>query len=424
MNRKELVMFDIDKWQEIYSTIRKNKLRTILTGLGVAWGIGMLVILLGSGRGFENGIEGQFDVAKNAIFVWGQRTSMAYKGLQPGRFVQFNNDDVDAIRNNIPELAVVAPRLNLGGSFAVVYEQKSASYEVYGDYPDFFKVRPYSMIQGRYINEKDIQDRRKVAVIGTTVKDVLFGKDENPVGKYIKIRGIPFLVIGVYTMRSTQAEEVMQASKEIFVCNTALQQTFNLVNKIGWFAFVPKQGVPAAGVEQKIKRLLASRHRIHPDDIRAIGSANVEEEYMQVQGLFMIIRSFSWFVSIFTIIAGVIGVGNIMLIVVKERTKEIGIRKALGATPWSIISMILQETIVITTVAGYMGLLASTGIIAGINYLLKKNNAEGGFFANPEVDLTMALTATAVLIIGGALIGMVPATKAAAVDPVVALRDE
>jgi putative ABC transport system permease protein len=416
-------MFDIDKWQEIYATIRKNKLRTILTGLGVAWGIGMLVILLGSGRGFENGIEGQFDVAKNAIFVWGQRTSMAYKGMQPGKFVKFNNDDVEAIRNNIPELDVVAPRLNVG-SATVVYGQKSSSYETYGDYPDFFKVRPYTMVQGRYINTKDIRDKRKVAVIGTTVRDVLFGPEENPVGKYVKIKGIPFLVIGVHRMRSTQAEEVMEASKEIFVCNTALQQTFNLVNQIGWFAFVPKPGYHSADVQKKITRLLASRHKIHPDDIRAIGAENVEEEYMQVQGLFMIIRTFSWFVSIFTIIAGVIGVGNIMLIVVKERTKEIGVRKALGATPWSIISMILQETIVITTFAGYLGLLGSTGIIAGLNYLLKKYNAEGSFFANPEVDLTMALAATTVLIVGGALIGLVPATKAAAVDPVIALRDE
>ncbi len=416
-------MFDLDKWQEIYATVRKNKLRTFLTAFGVFWGIFMLVILLGSGRGFENGIESQFDVAKNAIFMWSQRTSMAYKGMQPGRFIRFTNDDVKAIRESVPELDVLAPRLYLEGSFAVVHGQKSASYEVYGDYPDFFRVRPYSMVQGRYLNENDIQDKRKVAVIGMTVRDVLFGK-ENPVGKYIKIKGISFLVIGVYKMRSTQAEEVMQASKEIFVCNTALQQTFNLVNKIGWFAFVPKPGVPAKVVETKIKKLLASRHRIHPDDERAIGSENVEEEYQQVQGLFMIIRSFSWFVSIFTIIAGVIGVGNIMLIVVKERTKEIGIRKALGATPFSIIGMIMQESIVITTFAGYVGLMISTGIIAGINYLLQKFGAEGEFFANPEVDTTMATIATVVLIISGALIGLIPATKAAAIEPIVALRDE
>jgi putative ABC transport system permease protein len=416
-------MFDLDKWQEIYHTIRKNKLRTILTAFGVFWGIFMLVILLGSGKGFENGIEGQFDVAKNAIFLWGQRTSMAYKGMQPGRIVRFNNSDVEALRSQIPELDVIAPRLFLEGSFSVVKGKKSLSYEVYGDYPDNFKVQPFVMVEGRYLNEKDIADKRKTCVIGTAVKESLFGQ-EACIGQYIKIKSIPFLVVGVFKVRSTDAEEAMQQSKQIFVPNTTLQKTFNMINRIGWFAFVPKPGYHSAPVQQKVKQLLAKRHNIHPDDERAIGSENVEEQYQQVQGLFLIIQGFSWFVSIFTIIAGVIGVGNIMLIVVKERTKEIGVRKALGATPGSIISMILQETIVITVVAGYMGLLVSTGIIAGINYLLKANNAEGGFFANPEVDLQTAFAATVVLVIAGALTGLIPATKAARVDPVVALRDE
>jgi putative ABC transport system permease protein len=416
-------MFDIDKWQEIYLTVRKNKLRTILTAFGVFWGIFMLVILLGSGKGFQNGIEGQFNVAKNAIFLWGQRTGVAYKGRQPGKFVRFNNDDVAAIRNNIPELKVVAPRLSVG-SVPVVYGRKSSIYEVYGDYPDYFNVQPFVMLQGRYINQNDITDKRKVAIIGTTVRNVLFGADANPVGKYIKIKSIPFLVVGVYTVKSTQPEQVMWMSKQVFVSNTALQQTFNLVNQIGWFAFVPKDGFASLDVQKKVKQLLAKRHSISPEDEQAIGAENVEEEYNQVKGLFLIIQLFSWFVSVFTIIAGVIGVGNIMLIVVKERTKEIGIRKALGATPGSIIGMIMQETIVITTIAGYLGLLMSTGLIAGINLLLKQNNAESGFFANPEVDLNMAFWATLVLIVSGALIGLVPALKAANVDPVVALRDE
>ncbi|MBC8110090.1 MAG: ABC transporter permease [Verrucomicrobia bacterium] len=406
----------------MYQTIRKNKLRTILTAFGVFWGIFMLVILLGSGKGYENGIEGQFDVAKNAIFIWGQRTSLAYKGMQPGRFVRFENDDVLALRDNVPELDVIAPRISLGTT-PVSRDKKNISYEVYGDYPDHLRVRPFQIVAGRYINEKDILEKRKVIVIGTEVKNVMFGEEES-IGKYLKIKGVPFLVIGVFKLQSTQMEEVMQASKEIFVGNTALQQTFNMVNQVHYFALVPKKGFAAADVQQKVRTLLAQRSHVHPDDERAIGSENVEKEYKQVQGLFLIIRSFSWFVSIFTIIAGVIGVGNIMLIVVKERTKEIGVRKALGATPGSIISMILQETIVITTIAGYLGLLASTGMIAGINHLLKANNAEGGFFANPEVDLNMAFWATAVLIVSGALIGLIPAFKAANVDPVVALRDE
>jgi len=413
-------MFDLDKWQEIWNTIRKNKLRTALTAFGVAWGIFMLVLLLGSGKGFENGIEGQFNVAKNAIFLWSQRTSIAYKGLKPGRIIRFTNADVDALRLNIPELDVIAPRLNLEGNFTVVRNQKSASYEVYGDYPDYFKVQPFIIMQGRLINYKDITDKRKVAVIGTTVRDVLFGETD-PIGKYIKIKGIPFQVIGVFKMRSTRAEEVMQNSKQIFVSNTALQQTFNLVNKIGWFAFVPHKGYSTSMVQKKIKSFLAKRHSVHPDDERAIGSENVEEEYQKVQGLFLIIRLFSWFVSIVTIIAGVIGVGNIMLIVVNERTKEIGIRKALGATPGSVISMILQESIVVTSLAGYMGLLAGTGIIAAVDYFLKP---EGEFFAHPEIDFSVAFSALAVLVVMGTLAGLIPAMKAANINPIEALRDE
>ncbi len=413
-------MFDLDKWQEIWNTIRKNKLRTALTAFGVAWGIFMLVLLLGSGKGFENGIEGQFNVAKNAIFLWSQRTSIAYKGLKPGRIIRFNNADVEALRQNIPELDVIAPRLSLDGNFSVVRNQKSASYEVYGDYPDYFKVQPFIIMQGRLINYKDITDKRKVAVIGTTVRDVLFGETD-PIGKYIKIKGIPFQVIGIFKMRSTRAEEVMQNSKQIFVSNTALQQTFNLVNKIGWFAFVPHKGYSTSLVQKKIKSLLAKRHSVHPDDERAIGSENVEEEYQKVQGLFLIIRLFSWFVSIVTIIAGVIGVGNIMLIVVNERTKEIGIRKALGATPGSVISMILQESIVVTSLAGYMGLLAGTGIIAAVDYFLKP---EGEFFAHPEIDFSVAFSALAVLVVMGTLAGLIPAMKAANINPIEALRDE
>ena len=243
-------MFDIDKWQEIWNTIRKNKLRTALTAFGVAWGIFILFYCLAVVRDSKKGIEGQFNVAKNAIFLWSQRTSIAYKGMKPGRFIRFNNADVEALRQNIPELDVIAPRLQLDGSFSVVRNQKSASFEVYGDYPDYFKVQPFITLQGRLINQKDILEKRKVAVIGETVRSVLFGEID-PLGKYIKIKGVPFMVIGVFKMRSTRAEEVMYNSKQIFVSNTALQQAFNLVNKIGWFAFVPHKGYSTSMVQKK-----------------------------------------------------------------------------------------------------------------------------------------------------------------------------
>ncbi len=383
----------------------------------------MLVVLLGAGNGFENGVVGSFDIAKNTVFVWSQRTSIAYKGLKPGRFVQFTNDDVDAIRRTIPEVAILAPRNFLPGNYTVNRKTKNSAFSVYGEYPDYTGVKPVIITEGRFINNLDIRDRRKVAVIGTKVRKVLFGEDENPIGQYISIKGVYFMVVGMFKGRGS-AEDTREDAQTVFIPSTTLQQTFNQYNKVAFFAMVPEPGVPAAQIETKVKELLAKRHSISPEDKRALGSANVEEEFKRVQGLFTGIRGFSWVVSIGTIIAGIIGVGNIMLIVVKERTKEIGIRKALGATPMSIVSLIIQESIVITSAAGYFGLMAGTGLIAGVDYLLKKFEAEGEFFANPEVNLTIAVTAVSLLVIMGALAGLIPATKAARVDPVIALRDE
>jgi putative ABC transport system permease protein len=415
-------MFDLDKWAEIYATVRKHKLRTGLTAFGVFWGIFMLVLLLGAGKGLENGVVQNFNVAKNAVFVWSQRTSVPHQGLKAGRFIQLTNDDVRAIRNEIPEIEIIAPRSQLGGNFVVSYGTKNSSFSVQGDYPDYVRIEPVPIKTGRFLNDIDIADKRKVAVVGERVVEVLFG-EEDPIGKYINIKGSYFQVVGVFRPEG-KGEQVMNRSQIVYIPITALQQTFNQVNKVGHFAFLPKPGVPAGVVEEKVKALLARRHRVAPEDVRAFGSNNVEENFKDVQGLFLGISLFSWIVSIGTILAGVIGVGNIMLIVVKERTKEIGIRKALGATPWSIISLVIQESIVITAAAGYLGLLAGTGLVAFINYLMKKFEAEGEFFTNPEVNLPVALAAMLLLVFTGALAGLIPAAKAANINPVVALRDE
>ena len=412
-------MFDIDKWQEIFITIRKNKLRTFITMLGVAWGIFMLVILLGAGRGFENGVTKQFDIAKNAVFIWSQRTSIEYKGFKPGRYVRFTNDDVQAIRNEVPEIGVVAPRNQLSGAFTVNRNTKSSAFTVYGEYPDYTRVRPTIITSGRFINDLDIRDRRKVCVIGTRVREVLFQPEEEPIGEYIRIKGVSFKVVGIFKGKGN-GDDAQEEAETIFLPSTTLQYTFNQVNTIDYFALAPKDGVPASIIETKVKQVLAKRHYVHPDDLKAFGSANVEEEYQRVQGLFLIIGAFSWFVGLLTIVAGVVGVSNIMLIVVAERTKEIGIRKALGATPASIIGLILQETIFITALAGYIGLLAGVGLLELINSF----GVEGDFFSNPEVDLNAAITATLTLVISGALAGLIPARRAAKVNPVIALSAE
>lgn len=415
-------MFDIDRWQEIWGTIRRHKLRTALTAFGVFWGIFMLIVLFGAGKGLENGVVSQFDIAKNTVFVWSQRTSKEYAGLKPGRFIKFTNDDVAAIKGNIDEINVVAPRNVLEGGFTISYGTKNASFQVYGEYPDYTKVRPILITEGRFVNDNDISEQRKVAIIGTRVQEVLFG-DKNPMGEYIKIKGVNFKVVGLFKSRS-KGEDAREDSETIFLPSTSMQYSFNMVNRVHFFALTPKDGIPAEVIETKVKKLLAQRHMVAPDDIRAIGSFNIEKEFQMIQGLFAGIRGFSWLVSVGTILAGVIGVGNIMLIVVKERTKEIGIRKALGATPWSVVSLIIQEAIVITSFAGYIGLLAGVGLVEGINYLLKVFDAESSFFANPEISLSVALSATLMLVVTGTLAGVIPAMKAAAVNPVEALRDE
>ncbi len=417
-------MFDLDKWQEIFNSIKKHKLRTSLTAIAVAWGIFMLVILLGSGNGLRNSVERNFGVAKNSVFVWcANATTIPYKGLPKGRYIQITNGDKDAIEENVKEIGVMAPRNFLGGTYEIVRGKRSASYRVYGDYPGYIHVMPMEITQGRFINDMDIEQKRKVVIIGPATVEALFEPDENVIGEYIRIMGVNFKVVGVFKSKQ-RGEGAFYRNQEIYIPNTTMQYAFNMTNRIGWFAFVPKDGENAEVVEQKVRALLAKRHNVSPDDHVVFGSENVEEEYMKVVNLFLGIKLFSWFVSIMTIIAGVVGVGNIMLIIVKERTREIGIRKSLGARPWSIISMIILEALVITSIAGYIGLLGGVVILEGLNYIMETNNIEVQFFYKPEIDFQTALLAIGVLIFAGILAGWIPGRRAAKVNPVVALKDE
>jgi putative ABC transport system permease protein len=305
----------------------------------------------------------------------------------------------------------------------VVRGEKSVSFQVYGDYPDFEEVKPMIITSGRFINARDIKERRKVAVIGSQVQSRLYQPEEDPSTTYIEIKGVPFKVVGTFDspLRSDDAIDDVQT---IYLPHTTMQLAFNQGERVNWFGFIPKSGIPAATIEEKVKALLAQRHKIHPQDRSALGSFNVEKEYQEVQGLFAGIKAVSWLVSIMTIIAGVVGVGNIMLIIVKERTREFGVRKSVGAPPWSIVSMIIMEALVLTGVAGYMGLLTGVGFVELINYGMTEFNAQSDFFANPEIDFSVSITALLVLVVAGTLAGIVPARKAASTNPVLALRDE
>lgn len=414
-------MFDRDKWQEIFDTIRKHKLRTFLTALGVFWGIFMLVFLMGSGKGLENGVMGSFgDRASNCLYVWTQRTSKPYEGLQPGRRPQLMENDISAIVQHFGDkIEYIAPRMWVTAG-EIKRNDKSGAFDVRGETPDLIHLEPFDVARGRFINDLDLKQKRKVVVIGERVDEVLFEEDEESIGDYLTINGVEYLVVGVFKSNALGGGDD-DDEQSIFMPLTTAQQVTNAPGEIGWFVCSMYGDVDVTEVEIPLLALLRERHKVHPEDEMGVRSFNLAEEYREVRGLFTGISIITWVVGIGSLLAGIIGVGNIMLIVVKERTKEIGIRKAMGATPGSIVGLILLESVFITTIAGYFGLLLSTGIIVMAN---KAVGSGGEFFANPEVDVRVGLGALVILIIAGALTGLMPALQAARVNPVVALKDE
>ena len=407
---------DWDKWQEIISTISKNKLRTFLTGFSVAWGIFMLIILLGSGQGLKNGVEEQFaDDATNSIWVYPRQTSLAYKGYKPGRRIEFTNTDITRTKNSFDQIDNISGRVYVNAK-NISYKNNYGSYSVRSVHPGHKQLENTIVTEGRYINQIDLDKFRKIAVIGKLISQDLF-KGEDPIGKYIDIDAIPFKVVGVFEDKGGESE-----MRTIYLPITTAQRIFKGGDKINQYMFTVgdaslKESIQIAG---KLKKQLATIHHFNPEDKRAVWVNNNLEQYKKIMSLFTGINIFIWIVGIGTIIAGVVGVSNIMMIVVKERTKEIGIRKALGATPFSIIGLVLLESVVITSLAGYIGLAAGVGLLE----MVSKYMPPSDFFQNPEANITVALMATGILIIAGAIAGFIPARKAASVQPVEALRTE
>ncbi len=420
-------MFDLDRWQEIFSTLKKNKLRTFFTAFGVFWGIFMLIIMLGSGKGLHNGVStGMGDMATNSMFMWTRRTTIPYKGFPRGRFYQFRNNDTQALIDNIPEIEQIAPRLQGWGGNGdnnVIRGERTGAFRIQGDYPAYNIIDPVKMLSGRFINKIDIDEKRKNAVIGIRVVDEMFDPDENPIGQYLRIQGVYFKVVGVFQSKKND-QQAEHENQQICIPFTTLQKTYNYGDIVGWYAITAKSNSSVSLVEEKAKALMKTRHRISPDDDRAIGSFNVENEFKKMTNLFAGINGLIWIVGIGTLLAGVIGVSNIMLIVVKERTKEIGIQRAIGATPVNIITQIITESVFLTTLAGYIGLAIGVGIVELVNYILIKTGADTAMFNNPEVDFDKAITALIVLVIAGALAGFIPAKKAVSIKPIDAIRNE
>lgn len=408
-------MIDWDKWQEIFNSIRRHKLRTVLTALGVFWGIFMLVILMGAGQGLQNGVEYEFrDDAINSIWIRRGVTSLPYKGLPKGRRIQFMNDDFDFLDKNFEGIEHLTGRFYLSGDQTVTYKDKQFSFSTYGVHPGHQFVENSYLTSGRFVNETDVKERRKVLCIGETIRRELFGEDIAE-GKVVSLGGIPYTIVGVYHDTGGENE-----NRIIYLPISTAQQLYSGTRELHQLMFtVGDLSVEESkALEEEIHKAFAARLQFDPADRRALYTFNAAENYQEFVSLFAAVRIFVWFVGIGSIVAGVIGVSNIMLIIVKDRTKEIGIRKALGATPASVVSMILQEAIFITAIAGYLGLIAGVGLI----WLLSEMDVQ--YFRNPTVNLGVAISATLVLVLAGGLAGLMPALQAARINPVVAMRSK
>ncbi|MEP7049884.1 MAG: ABC transporter permease [Pseudomonadota bacterium] len=405
----------LDALQEIFATLQRNKLRTALTALSVAWGMLMLVVLLGAGRGLQNGAAYEFrDDAVNSLWLYPGKTSLPFAGRGPGREVKLMNDDYDAILRSLPGVEHISARFYLFGEFIVSYGAKHSAFDIRGTHPGHQYLEKTIITQGRFLNDTDLSERRKVCVIGSKVVDFLFGR-RAPLGEYLKIRGVSYKVVGVFEDVGGEAE-----LKKIYVPITTAQLVYNQPGRVHQIMFTIGDATIAQSkaLADNLLRLVAARHGVSPADRRALHVQNNVEEFERVNHVFVWIQVFVWIVGIGTLLAGMVGVSNIMLISVKERTREIGIRKALGAPPWSIIALVIGEAVVVTATAGYCGLIAGVFVVElGARYL-----KDVPYLRQPDVDLRVALVASALLVFSGALAGFFPARHAAHVNPIEALR--
>ena len=378
-------MFNKDRWSEIIEALNANKVRTFLTAFGVFWGITILVLLLALTNGLRAGVTADFgNFATNSMFMWGQRSSISYKGLPKGRRLEYKVSDIEAIKAEIPELKYVSPRNSLGGyngANNVTRNTKTGAFQIYGDYPEFIKQKPMDILEGRFLSYSDINAKRKVCVIGPDVVKGLYDKDEEVMGSYIKINGVNFLVVGTFKITNSQGDTEEEANT-VFIPFTTFNQAFNYGDRVGWMAITAEDKTSITQVKERVFDIVKSRHNIAPTDQRAIGHRDIAEQFQRINGLFDILSIVGYFVGALILMSGIIGISNIMLIVVKERTKEIGVRRALGATPWTIKGQILQESLILTILSGMVGISFSALVIWIMNSILDAGGPVENF-SNP-----------------------------------------
>ncbi|MEG1617828.1 MAG: ABC transporter permease [Bacteroidales bacterium] len=419
-------MFDLDSWQEIWHTITRNKVRSFMTAFGVFWGIFMLVVMTGAGNGLGNGTSKNVkDFAANSLFIFSNRTSMPYKGFKKGRYWNMQDDDIAAIKSTFPEVRYISGIL-FGGSSDnnVVRGTKYGTFNTMGYHPDYAKIDPQILIYGRFINDIDIREKRKVCVIGEKPLNDLYKPGEDPTGSLIKINGLYYTVIGASKSAAQGINMGGSADERISIPFSTLQQALHQGNRTHSIAVTAYDNVPITDIEKEIYGLVKSRHQIAPDDPQAVDGFNISEIFKTFQGLYTGIAILIWIVGMGTLLAGVVGVSNIMLVTIKERTQEIGIRRALGAKPWQIITQIMCESLVITSIAGVAGICLGVGLLGAVDSVLSANPSDDMYFENPQISFNVALLSLAILIICGMIAGLLPSYRAMQIKPIDALRDE
>ncbi len=418
-------LFDKDTWQEIFSSIGQNKVRTIITVIGVLWGIFLYIVLSGAAKGVDNGFERQFErISSNSLFVWGEVTSVPYDGFKTGRSINFKLSDVAALKNRIPEIQHIAPRNSsgvFGGSKAqLVNGQKKGSYNIYGDFPILTTITTKNIFEGgRFINESDIQNKRKVCVIGERTLQELFEEGETPIGKFVRINGIYFKIIGVNKFVDGGGPG---DDGDIFLPFTTYQRLYNTGEYVDFLLVAAYPEADIVKVEADIRAVLKELHHISPIDKRALGGFNIGKMFKQITQFASGMTFLSMVIGLATIIGGIIGIGNILLISVKERTKEIGIRRAIGATPKEIRTQIMLESVFLTVIAGIIGIILGALVLSAINMATK--NMTDLPFTNPTVPIPYILGALFLMVFLGTLIGLIPAHRAMSINPIDALREE
>ena len=420
-------MFDFDGLNEIWQTIARNKTRSLLTAFGVFWGVFLLVVLSSTGNGFENGMMRQVEgVTPNTGLFFTGTTSEPYKGYQKGRNWSMNLSDLKAIRDNIPDIVAISPELSVWTSEDknVVYGNRSGSYTVKGVLPEYDYIMKSRIVKGRFINDADIANHRKVCLLGKRAYEDLFEKGMDPLGKMVRVNGLYFQVVGVISTYNSNVQINGTPDESVVLPFTTMQQLFSKGDDINFFVMAANDNASIAELQDKVEQLLKQRHDIAPDDKTALNSFNLEDIFKMFKGLFLGIHILIWIVGLGTLMSGIIGVSNIMLVTVKERTREIGVRRAIGAKPKVIIGQVLSESLLLTTLAGLVGMCVGVGVMAIVGKITSNMPSDNMMFQDPNMGFKAAVAATVIVILSGLLAGVLPALRAIQIKAIDAIREE